>query len=349
VRTRSGLRGGVRRLLVCAFVVGLNAPNTASICSNTSVALVPLTDLAAETFKGYSGGLYPGGNLRPVGHETAGLAEAAAVVPLNSSGAPDPNGRIVMLSIGMSNTKLEFASFQSLTSKDSALNSRLSIINGAKSGTPSQVIAHLEKAEGLRYWTDLDDKLAQFGLTPAQVQVAWVKVAEANPQGVFPDDALRLKADLAAIARILKQRFPKIRLAYYSSRIYAGYASVDLNPEPYAYQSGFAVKWLLADQIAGNADLNFDPRRGAVKAPWLAWGPYLWADGARPRSDGLTWLCHDFNSDGTHPSTIGSAKVAGLLLDFFRRDTTTQRWFGVTSEVPKSTPPRAPTNVRIVS
>jgi len=159
------------------------------------------------------------------------------------------------------------------------------------------------------------------------VQIAWVKEADPGPTLAFPDDALKLKDELANIARILKTRYPNIRLAYYSSRIYAGYASSTLNPEPFAYQSGFSVKWLIEDQINGSTDLNFNPSRGAVKAPWLAWGPYMWADGTTPRSDGVTWICSDFQSDGTHPASSGAQKVAQMLLSFFKSDVTTQFWF----------------------
>jgi hypothetical protein len=41
------------------------------------------------------------------------------------------------------------------------------------------------------------------------------------------------------------------------------------------------VKWLIADQIAGNPELNYDPAKGRVRAAWLAWGPYIWADGVK--------------------------------------------------------------------
>jgi hypothetical protein len=87
------------------------------------------------------------------------------------------------------------------------------------------------------------------------------------------------------------------------------------------------MRWIIEDQVAGSPALNFDPSRGPVTAPWLAWGPYLWADGLRPRADGLTWTCADFAEDGTHPSVGGRQKVANLLLTFVRTDTTAREWF----------------------
>jgi hypothetical protein len=39
------------------------------------------------------------------------------------------------------------------------------------------------------------------------------------------------------------------------------------------------VKWLIADRIAAKPELNFDPAKGPVRLPWIAWGSYLWAHG----------------------------------------------------------------------
>jgi hypothetical protein len=60
-------------------------------------------------------------------------------------------------------------------------------------------------------------------------------------------------------------------VAYLSSRIYGGYAATPLNPEPHAYEGAFAVKWTIASQIAGDAELNYDPDKGAVRSPWIAY------------------------------------------------------------------------------
>lgn len=301
----------------------------ASDCSKTSVGLVPLTDLGAAEYKGYQGGLYPGGsNTRPVDHENAGLEISRSIRPLGANGQAEANGRIVLLSIGMSNTTQEFSTFKPLADSDQDKNSKLMIVDGAQGGMTAADISNLNSSKGQQFWLTIDSRLAQSALTPAQVQIAWVKEADARPTEGFPEYPNKLKSELALIAQILKTRFPNIKLAYFSSRTYGGYASTTLNPEPYAYESGFAVKWLIEDQINGAMNLNFDPSRGEVRAPWMAWGPYLWADGMTPRSDGLVYHCSDFVDDGTHPAPNGARnKVADMLLSFFKTDSTAVEWF----------------------
>jgi hypothetical protein len=56
-------------------------------------------------------------------------------------------------------------------------------------------------------------------------------------------------------------------------------------------------------------------------------GPYLWANGSSPQSDGLSWLIGDFQNDGTHPSQSGQQKVGRELLQFFKTSPVTRCWF----------------------
>jgi uncharacterized protein (TIGR03437 family) len=80
---------------------------------------------------------------------------------------------------------------------------------------------------------------------------------------------------------------------------------------------------MIEAQIDGDPELDFTDGH----APWLSWGPYLWADGTTARDDGLVWECSDFREDGTHPSESGRQKVAAMLLNFFESDTTARPWF----------------------
>lgn len=307
-------------------LIALLLPKGLLHAGGSSTGLIPLTQLGTGTHQGFEGGLYPGGsNTLPSAHLSAGLAQAAQVVPRNGTGAPDQDGWIAMITVGMSNTTHESAPFERQEDTNPNRNARLIIIDGAHGGQTASAI----KNPAAPYWTLVDERLAAMNLTAQQVQVAWVKEANAGPPNNFPTHAQELSTDLRGVVQVLRSRFPNLRLCYLSSRIYGGYAPPgSLNPEPQAYESGFSVKWLIADQINGAADLNFEAANGPVQAPWLAWGPYLWADGIVPRAgDGLVWLQSDMESDNTHPGPTAEQKVADMLSGFFASDSTATPWF----------------------
>jgi len=274
-------------------------------CSQTSTGLVPLTDMGKRRYKGQRGGLYPNGsNQPPAGYLKQGLAVAKRVRPIK--------GRIVVLSVGMSNTSQEFQTFIRSLDGDATINRAVKPVDGAIGSWDARRIS--KPLAG--YWSAVDRRLAAVGVSRRDVQVVWLKEAIAGEDREFPKDANALRANLRSIARILPRRYPNLRLIYVSSRIYGGYAVTALNPEPAAYDSGYAVRGLIQDRM-----------QGKLRGPWIGWGPYLWADGLKPRSDGLTWTCDDMRKDGTHPSATGAAKVGRLLLQFFKADPTAKNWF----------------------
>jgi hypothetical protein len=289
-----------------------------SLCGQTpreSTGLVPLPDLGRGMYQGEPGGLYPGGqNAPPAAHLKAGLALAKRIVPLDSFGKLSESGKIVLLSIGMSSTTSEFTAFQSLAAREKGLNAKLVIVDGAQGGQTARITADPRA----NFWNVVEQRLSAAGVAGNQVEAVWIKQANAQPSAAFPAEAKRLQADLVAT----------LHNAYLSSRIYGGYAATPLNPEPHAYESAFAAKWTIAGQIAGDPDLNYDPDRGAVRSPWIAWGPYLWADGTKGRQqDGLVYRREDLGPDGTHPSESGRRKVAAQLLDFLKTGPTSKPWF----------------------
>jgi hypothetical protein len=309
-------------------------------------AAQPINDLGAGAYLGFSGGLYPNGsNTMPAAHNSVGLARANAVHSLDTSGNPSPTGKIVLLSIGMSNTTQEFCSqssalpcnswtFMGQAAADASVNkTTLAIVNGAAGG---QVATAWDSPTDSNYDRVRDTRLISQGLSEQQVQVVWVKVAQAGPTVSLPgaqSDGITLLTAMGNIARTLPVRYPNVKLVFFSSRIYAGYATTTLNPEPYAYENGFSVKWLVQAQIdqMANGGAIVDARAGDLNynsaAPWIAWGPYLWASGLSLRSDGLMWQQADVESDGTHPSQSGEQKVGLLLLSFFKQSAYTKCWF----------------------
>ena len=309
--------------------------------------VLPLTDLGTTRYLGtWQGGLYPGGsNTMPAAHAAAGAIRARRVKPRDVTGAASPGGKIILLSVGMSNVTQEWCaavstapcepwSFASRAAADPAVNhTSLVIANGARGGETA--FSWDSPADPMYDWVR-DSILAPRQLSEQQVQVVWLKESLSTPQVSLPSpsaDAFAMEIALGNIMRALKARYPHLQMVLLSSRVYAGFAATPLNPEPFAYESGFSVKWLIEAQI--NQMLNggtvSDPRAGDLDyssgAPWIAWGPYLWADGYRRRADGVRWLPTDFESDGTHPSAAGESTVAGKLLAFFKTDARTACWF----------------------
>jgi hypothetical protein len=306
--------------LVLAF--GVTALASRNAAAQPCASCIPLDHPSGGTYQGQLLGLYPGGaNEPPPAHLGLALAARDAVIPRDDQGVPDPDGWQGFLAIGMSNTNQEFAVFERDSEFLYQRNPRLLRVDGAVGGWSANLIVDRNAS----YWTLVDQRLAAAGLDPDQVQVVWLKEAEnmiTNPS--FPAHAETLTTHLRGIVRHLKYRFPQLQLCYLSSRIYGGYGG----GEPIAYDSGYAVRWLIEAQMNGDPALNPDPAAGPVEAPVLLWGPYLWANGTTPRaSDGLVWLSSDLESDHTHPSPAGEAKVAGLLRDFFGYDRTATDWF----------------------
>lgn len=294
-----------------------------------SSKLVPLDELGDREYKpGQRGGFYPDGkNVRPPAHDAAGKRLAAEVLPRGKDGSPDPNGVVVMLSVGMSNTSQASGGFQKALAAAEGIHPRFRFVNGAVGGQTAVITQSTETPQGQKYWSIVDQRIENAGFSREQVQVIWIKQADAGPNQGFPAYAKKLEEELANLVRIFPKRFPNAKLVYLSSRTYAGYATTGLNPEPYAYESAFSVKWLIGRQIAGDPSLTFDAKQGEVKAPWLSWGPYLWANGSTPRADGFRYDASDFAKDGTHHTDAGSAKIGRLMLAFFRADATSRPWF----------------------
>ncbi|HEV8661025.1 MAG TPA: hypothetical protein VGS96_20665 [Thermoanaerobaculia bacterium] len=311
--------------------------------------LVPLNDLGPNPYAfGYYGGLWDvkntGDTTIPPDHAAAGLCSAAKIQPRDRDGNPDPNGKIGFLAVGYGNTRKTFEQFEAIAAADPHVNhDSLVLLNAA--------FDHIDAPQWEQPWNLIyggvsNNVLAPAGISEAQVQVVWLQQINEHPFIPLPiqyADAYVVKGEIANALRALKTWYPNLQIAYLSSPEYSGYDTDHVLGEPFAYEDGLSVRWVILGQIEfmrkGEiwdpriADLSYDEG----KAPWTTWGPYLWANGATPRSDGLTWLRSDFTSDGFTLSEAGARKSAGLLMKFLLGEPTAAPWF---VPAPASTPIR---------
>ena len=275
-------------------------------------SLKPLADMSAEDrYEGEDGGLYGGGkNTPPESLSKAATAALDQIKPID--------GKIVLVSISMSNATMEFSTFKRIADADERKSDKLTIVDCAQGG---QAMAEWVDPDG-RPWQEAMNRITNAKVKPEQVQVAWVKLANKGPGGSMKEHLTKLEADTTKVLQNANSKFPNLRIAYLGSRIWAGNATGGLNPEPYAYESAFGVRHLIQQQMKG------EPTLAEGKVPLLLWGPYLWAAGTKGRKlDALKWEPEDFTGDGVHPSETGREKVAQQLLEFFAGDPLAKSWF----------------------
>ncbi|HZP46586.1 MAG TPA: hypothetical protein VFB15_13135 [Candidatus Binataceae bacterium] len=192
-------------------------------------------------------------------------------------------------------------------------------------------------------WTNCESVVTGANLTDAQVEVILMETATGNPPKgatmaklnhspcVAGDeksvDACANEMHLGNIARAVHTHFPNLQLMYLTSRAYGGWATGGLQPEPFAYEYGFTVQFLIGAQIeqadnggAENSeagDLSYDA------APVLLWGPYSWASGTTANSEGTVWPKTDFqmennpNDTYVHYRLPGYTQIGTLWSNFF--------------------------------
>jgi hypothetical protein len=316
--------------LPVTVATGANCNNIDWDVTGTTTPMVALTDMGTGTYLGAQGGLYlNGSNVMPPDHDADGVSLAQSIQPLDANGNPSPTGKYALLSVGMSVTFDTFLAFMQDRTADPSINKSLVLAPGAQPSLGAVAWADITNPA----WVDtLNYFLPQVGITPQQVVAAWVENVDANPHGSFPSDQATLQSELETSAQILHTLFPNLKLVFFSGREYAAYENGLQHPgdkEPFAYESSFAVRGVIQDQLNGVAKMNYKPANGPVVAPWVAWGPYLWTNGLMARGDGQVWPCHDFRSDGQHPSTDagGSERDANMLLNFMKTNDATAPWF----------------------
>src|SRR5262245_11796219 len=161
------------------------------LCLQAAQSRVPLSEMGAkDAYKGEDGGLYgEGKNEPPAAHAAAAKAQAEKIQPLDADGKPSASGKVVLLSIGMSNTTQEFSRFLQLQGRRDG--SALAIVDGAQRG---QAAIQWDTPEA-KPWGEAERRLGAAGVTAKQVQIVWIKQAliQQGRYGEFPAHAKKLQ------------------------------------------------------------------------------------------------------------------------------------------------------------
>jgi hypothetical protein len=323
-------------IVVCSLswlVVGATAAPPADLSK-----LVPLNSLGSEKYEGFTGGLYPGGANEPPVKIAADLERVSREIrPLDASGKPSSDGKIVIAGIGASVCRQIFAQLEALPPAANR-SPAVVLLNCALGGQDVNKIADPSE----RYWNAAKATLAKHEISTAQVQVVWYQSDDLrDSRDDFPGRPQRFKESLVQQMQLIKQHFPNARICYHSARHTTAFMPEGegkaKHAEPRPYHVGWAVKWLLEEQAGGRPDLIFAGPE--AKSPLIAWSTYFWTAGDKPRADGYRWAPEDVVKDGVHLSDAAQVRVANQLLAFFANDAYAQKWYLAANANQAATPP----------
>lgn len=305
-------------------------------CENDTSYLRALIDLQEGYYLGYQGGLYPdGSNEMPYPHFAAGMNISRQVVPLNADGALDiADGKVGFICLGASTAGNAFNHFKSVAEADPAVNPCLRFANCAVGAKGLEIM--LDTMVNGWYWDDeVIPDVEAADITRYQVQVIWIMVTSRDDSVlIWPYQPQEVANKYEALMPILLTKFPNLKQVYLSGFNYGGYADpekefYEMIVEPSSYWNNWSVKFIVERQIEGDPGLKYtSPDR---MAPWIGWGPHLWADGTRANAvDKLRWVCEaDYKPDGGgyHLSNSGKDKVGKLIYNFFKESEVAADWF----------------------
>lgn len=288
--------------------------------------LIPIDELGTGTYKNHQGGLYPNGsNEMPPDFYNDAVEMAKSVQPLNTSGNPDPNGKIGVIGLGASTVAMFGKGLEDQIPNTAGMDRSIEYING---GIGAQDLSKIMDP-ATNFWSTIDQRVKAKGMSLDQVQVLWIE--EDNLRNRSADLDVRgeqLLNDFIYIVQFTKKHYPNLRLFYVSGRhttVFMPAEAKDKHSEPKPYINGWVCKWLIEKQINGDKELNYIGENAV--APLILWGPYFWTQGDKPRKDGYTWDASLLNSDGIHPNEAGIKKVAEDYIHFWKTDPVSQLWF----------------------
>lgn len=256
-------------------------------------------------------GLYDGTNDPP--HVQAGMEAARRIQKLDAAGLPSTTGKRGVWFSGMSNWNQILDMYFSFYKLLYPRSRWLSQLNCAYGGWD---IYRMVVGEPEEYWRKVNVRLTRANVHPNQVQVALIKNSLAN-RNIINNHREEFKTYLLLWIDRIKRTFPNLQQLFIHAANYSGYAGEGApRTEPNAFIEGVVIREVVLEHLQDTK-------------PWIAWGPYFWANGMIPRDyDSLFWTCfHFLEKDGVHPSDETKSIIARMLMDFLSNKEFTKEWW----------------------
>ena len=290
----------------------------------TDTIKVPINDLGTGTYRGFTGGLYPGGIDTPSGKYARDLMRfATRIKPLDSNGKSSDTGRIVFISLGASIGGHNMVALISKTIHNPLTNPRLTMANCNNGSGAASLNSMMNPNDP--YWAHVDKILSSHHITYKQVQIIYLETDDSLPITSFPQRAYQFRDDMKNAMQVCKTKFKHLKLVYVLGRTTTWNKTQIQNIEPAPYYNGWGEKFFIEDQINGVAGTQY--KGDSAVAPLVTWGWYQWANGTTiPRQDGFIWT-QDETVDGLHATTDGQDTLSTRFQNFLLTDKYASVWY----------------------
>jgi len=306
-----------------------NSIRSAAVSTNsvefTDTVKIPINDLGTGTYRGFTGGLYPGGVNTPSGQYKRDLKNfAMAIRPLSGGGVIDSTvGKIAFISIGGSVGGRNMLSLKDKTTGNPATNPFLKLVNCNTGKGDASLNSIMNPNDP--YWDHVSEVIITSHITRNQVQVVYLETEDSVQFANFPSRPRRFRDDLEQAVRTCKIKFTNLKIVYVLGRTTTWNKQKVSNTEPCPYYNGWGEKFMIEDQINGKKGTAY--KGDSAVAPMVTWGWYQWADGSDiPRQDGFTWQESD-TQDGMHATDAGQDTLSGRFQNFLLTDFAASIWY----------------------
>jgi hypothetical protein len=246
-------------------------------------------------------------------------------VPIDTLGNPVKKGKlakITFISLGGSTGGHNMKSLKSKTTGNPLTNPNLLLLS-CNNGSGDASLNDIMNPAAI-YWNHVTQIIKGGKSSYRQVQIIYLETEDSSTYVAWPGRPNQVKSELESCLRLIKQKFPNVKVVYTLARTRTFSSKAIWNREPSPYYFGWAAKWAIQDQINGVPGTEY--KGSNAVAPMLTWGFYQWADSLPRSTDGFFWR-KSLTADGLHANAVGQDTLSNRFQQFLLTDPYASIWY----------------------